>query len=136
MAHTAPKIELPTSIHASAKEAADGGIAIRLAFADLLTASLCIHSDSWIAVELRCAQQRIGAVIVGDRGLQIVVRLEGLIYQRNELRILKAMPELGISCIGDWRLITVLVSRGSGKLLRQGDVWPLIVRPHRAARQR
>ena len=50
---------------------------------------------------------------MGDRRVQIVVRLEGLIYQRTELCVLKAMPELGISCIGDWRLIWLASVEGA-----------------------
>jgi hypothetical protein len=73
---------------------------------------------------------------MGERGPQIVVCLESLIHQRAELYVLKAMPELDIPCVGGGRLIVAFVGRGSGKLLGQGNVWPLIVRTHRAARQR
>src|SRR3546814_6649098 len=44
-------------------------------------------------VELRAAQQRVGAVVAGQRDAQVVVGGQRLFDQRGQLRIAEGLPE-------------------------------------------
>src|SRR3546814_2304000 len=51
-------------------------------------------------VELRAAQQRVGAVVAGQRDAQVVVGGQRLFDQRGQLRIAEGLPERRVGIRG------------------------------------
>src|SRR3546814_5889141 len=63
-------------------------------------AALGAGGDGREVVERRAAQQRIGAVVAGQRDAQVVVGGQGLFDQRGQLRIAEGLPERRVGIRG------------------------------------
>src|SRR3546814_17619185 len=72
----------------------------RLVRAGARIAALGAGGDGREVVELRAAQQRIGAVVAGQRDAQVVVGGQFLLEQRSQLRVDASLPERRVGVCG------------------------------------